>query len=74
MGWSTWGLFLVTGILQGILLGMGIWFELRDRDMRKDSVDSVDSGEIRNGQVDDENGGDERHGQSGEQTPLLGSR
>ena len=26
-GWSTWGVFLVTGCLQGCLLGMGICFE-----------------------------------------------
>lgn len=28
-GWSSWGLFLVTGSLQGCLLIMGIFFELR---------------------------------------------
>jgi hypothetical protein len=27
-GWSTWGVFLVTGCLQGCLLGMGIYFEV----------------------------------------------
>ena len=30
-GWSTWGIYLVTGVLQGCLLVMGITFELRDR-------------------------------------------
>ena len=30
-GWSTWGIYLVTGILQGCLLMMGITFEIRDR-------------------------------------------
>ena len=30
-GWSTWGIYLVTGCLQGSLLIMGVWFELRDR-------------------------------------------
>lgn len=30
-GWSTWGLLLVTGTLQGILLTMGIYFELKER-------------------------------------------
>jgi len=30
-GWSTWGVFLVTGCLQGCLLGMGIWFEVKAR-------------------------------------------
>jgi hypothetical protein len=29
-GWSSWGMFVVTGVLQGILLGMGISFEVRD--------------------------------------------
>lgn len=26
-GWSAWGLYLVTGTLQGVLLGMAVWFE-----------------------------------------------
>lgn len=30
-GWSSWGVFLVTGCLQGCLLVMGICFEVRDR-------------------------------------------
>lgn len=30
-GWSSWGLFLVTGTLQGGLLTMGIIFEIRKR-------------------------------------------
>jgi hypothetical protein len=30
-GWSSWGVYIVTGILQGGLLTMGIRFELRDR-------------------------------------------
>ena len=29
--WSTWGIYLVTGVLQGCLLVMGITFELRSR-------------------------------------------
>jgi len=29
-GWSSWGVFVVTGILQGCLLVMAIRFELRD--------------------------------------------
>lgn len=28
-GWSTWGLFLVTGTLQGCLLGLGIYFQAK---------------------------------------------
>ncbi len=30
-GWSTWGVFLVTGCLQGCLLVMGIYFEVQAR-------------------------------------------
>jgi hypothetical protein len=30
-GWSTWGVYLVTGCLQGCLLVMGIYFELQAR-------------------------------------------
>jgi hypothetical protein len=30
-GWSTWGVFLVTGCLQGCLLVMGICFEVKAR-------------------------------------------
>ncbi|KAF2083813.1 PQ loop repeat protein-like protein [Saccharata proteae CBS 121410] len=38
-GWSAWGVYIVTGILQGVLLGMGIWFFVRDRRaMRKGEV------------------------------------
>lgn len=31
-GWSSWGLFLVTGTLQGCLLVMGIIFEIRKKE------------------------------------------
>lgn len=30
-GWSTWGVYLVTGTLQGCLLGMGIYYEFQAR-------------------------------------------
>ena len=34
-GWSTWGVFLVTGCLQGCLLVMGICFEIKARRERQ---------------------------------------
>jgi uncharacterized protein with PQ loop repeat len=34
-GWSAWGVYIITGILQGCLLVMAISFELRDRRRRK---------------------------------------
>lgn len=40
-GWSTWGIFLVTGCLQGCLLVMGIYFELRARREAQSTEDNV---------------------------------
>ncbi|KAF2750510.1 PQ loop repeat protein-like protein [Sporormia fimetaria CBS 119925] len=34
-GWSTWGLFILTGCLQGCLLTMCLWFMWRDRAQKK---------------------------------------
>ncbi len=36
-GWSTWGVYLVTGTLQGCLLVMGITFEIRDRKQKQNT-------------------------------------
>jgi len=41
-GWSAWGVYIVTGLLQGCLLFMGIKFELRDRQKRKLAGDDQD--------------------------------
>ena len=60
-GWSTWGIYAVTGVLQGCLLVMGIAFELRDRRRKRDigseGIETV--------------GGEENH--ADEQTPLTGN-
>lgn len=48
-GWSTWGIYLVTGVLQGCLLVMGIIFEVRERRKRR-SHEYGTHGEI-NGQL-----------------------
>lgn len=43
-GWSTWGVFLVTGCLQGCLLVMGICFEVKARrERRQDESETVSS-------------------------------
>lgn len=34
-GWSIWGLYIMTGTLQGVILVMGIVFELRNRRERR---------------------------------------
>ena len=51
-GWSTWGIYLVTGCLQGCLLAMGISFEVRERRERKEQ--KATENEVANGQVDEE--------------------
>lgn len=65
-GWSAWGLYLVTGCLQGGLLSMGIYFEVRNRGKKRSERPN---GTI-NGHVVSEEGGT-ADGAS-EQTPLLG--
>ncbi|CZT45536.1 related to PQ loop repeat protein [Rhynchosporium secalis] len=40
-GWSTWGVFLVTGCLQGCLLVMGICFEIKARRERGTEVEGT---------------------------------
>lgn len=65
-GWSTWFVYVVTGILQGGVLGMGIFFELRNRKMRKDS-DTGEIGHEDNGESEGEIPAQEAH----ETSPLL---
>ena len=63
-GWSAWGVYVVTGLLQGCLLVMAIRFELRDRRKRQQLAE----GEA---EPDDEGlGGDDGFG-ADERTPLL---
>lgn len=61
-GWSAWGLFILTGLLQGCLLAMSLWFLWRDRKAAKSAS------------IQDANGnGASLHGEDSEQTPLLGN-
>ena len=65
-GWSTWFVYVVTGILQGGVLGMGIFFELRNRKIRKDS-NTGEIGHEDNGEYEGEIPAQEAH----ETSPLL---
>jgi len=60
-GWSAWGLFILTGLLQGCLLAMSLSFLWRDRKAAKS-----DNGQGANGTASLNNG-------HGEQAPLLGN-
>lgn len=48
-GWSSWGIFLLTAIMQGILLSMAVYYELKrarlgDSFVAQDGVDGNDNG------------------------------
>ena len=53
-GWSTWGIFLVTGVLQGLVLTMCLSFEYRDWKKRNENnlTESVSNGSA-NGEIRD---------------------
>lgn len=73
-GWSTWGIYLVTGLLQGCLLAMGIAFELRAR--RKRTAGDGGANGDSNGNADEANGNAHGHvtGEGDhERTVLLGN-
>lgn len=67
-GWSAWGVYLVTGCLQGSLLVMGIYFELMDRKRRK--AEELDASHSPSNLVD---AALQSNGHVSEQTPLLQS-
>ena len=66
-GWSAWGVYLVTGCLQGSLLVMGIYFELMERKTRK--AEESDAGH----QSSEPAGPQQSNDPPSEQTPLLQS-
>lgn len=54
-GWSSWGIYLVTGSLQGALLAISINFELRERSRRKEGDGTVGNEHMeQNGHVEDD--------------------
>ncbi|KAI9821864.1 MAG: hypothetical protein M1827_002446 [Pycnora praestabilis] len=84
-GWSAWVVYVVTGCLQGGLLGMGIWFEFQERKRKRQggasgAANGANGREIDRTvgehETDDEGGhhieGDGEEG-SDERSPLLGS-
>lgn len=66
-GWSAWGVYLVTGCLQGGLLSMGIYFEVSHRSgQRSERPNGRSNGHVVNEQQGAADG-------ESEQTPLLGN-
>lgn len=75
-GWSTWGIYLVTGVLQGMVLTMCIAFEIRDWKERKHArrIQIIKG----NSHAKDDDDDDERHSlghqnADTEHTTLLGN-
>jgi len=66
-GWSTWGIYLVTGVLQGCLLGMALTFEIRKWRNRNHAEGRTDDSAI-NGYAEPGNGN-----RADERTGLLGA-
>lgn len=66
-GWSTWGIFLVTGILQGTVLTMCLSFEIRDWKKRNE-LRASDSGSNEVIRDEPQNGVSDEHT---ERTSLL---
>ena len=66
-GWSAWSVYLILGTLQGVLLGMAIYFEIRDKrrvqeELNKRPRRSVVEGGIWGDDEDDAEGGGRAHG------------
>ena len=67
-GWSSWGIFLLTATMQGVLLAMAIYYELR-------RADGEAGGQWRGGEQDGIGGGDGNHdGATNGQSNGHGSR
>lgn len=74
-GWSAWGVYVVTGCLQGVLLVMAILFEISAKKGKRgeqEQVAGADAGVgITNGVVAESVERAAREGDATEQTPLL---
>ena len=70
-GWSAWGLFILTGLLQAFLLAMSIWFLYRDSKAKMPSgaADQSSNNMLANGHGQD--GTSDTSLRSSERTPLL---
>ncbi|KAI9836363.1 MAG: hypothetical protein M1819_001392 [Sarea resinae] len=75
-GWSAWGVYVVTGTLQGCLLAMGIYFEVQERRQRKKGIveDHLGGGAAAGHETDDEGGHLVEGDGASERTPLLNGR
>jgi PQ loop repeat len=87
-GWSAWGVYVVTGSLQGCLLGMGIYFEILERRSKKNDGLTARANDVDTRHETDDEGGlnvegddDDEEDESSlppsratENTPLLRSQ
>lgn len=64
-GWSTWGSFLVTACLQGMLLAMGVYYEVEGKKKQAAEVSSGEDSE------DEDTRNDDTIDDAEERAPLL---
>lgn len=65
-GWSAWGVYVVTGTLQGTLLVMGSWYEIQQRRKERKEIESrID--EVVNATQEEQNDA----ATADERTPLI---
>ncbi|KAL9059050.1 MAG: hypothetical protein Q9162_001438 [Coniocarpon cinnabarinum] len=67
-GWSTWIVYVVLAILQGVLLGMAMWFHVRDRRVAREKGITVEEAAEEREQDDE---GVAEAQSPGERSPLL---
>lgn len=73
-GWSTWGVFVMTGCLQGSLLVMGIYFELRRRNSSIEDIPQPEFLESISESRDESISGSPEPPVQQERSPLLGDK
>lgn len=79
-GWSAWILYVFISTLQGVVLGMGLWFKWKKRGQVSEEEEEEGDGDHESAVREDADGrdGEEERGREGrrgrdEQTPLLQS-
>lgn len=76
-GWSAWILYVFISTLQGVVLGMGLWFKWKKRGQVEEDGENDDEvvvdGDGERTQEDEERRGRESRRPGDEQTPLLRS-
>lgn len=72
-GWSAWILYVFISTLQGVVLGMGLWFKWKKRGQADGEEEEEQEEGAEQRRQDEERRGRESARSGDEQTPLLRS-